>query len=88
MSNVVIKSAAVDEETNMKSGEIMRSQMAGLDLGNGYELPFKVGLGKRPAYKPGAYAIDPKCYGQNEYGGLILKKYVDLVPVGAAPAKA
>ena len=84
MSSIVVKSAAVDEETNGKTGQIMRSQTAGLDLGNGFELPFKVGLGQRPAYKPGLYAIDPKCYGLNEYGGLVLKKYVDLVPVGAA----
>lgn len=81
-----VKSAAVDEERNQKSGTIMRSQMVGLDLGNGYQLPFRVGLGQRPAYPPGEYDIDPKSFGQGNFGDLILKRYVDLVPVGAKSA--
>lgn len=81
-----VKSAVVDEEINQKSGAIIRSQYVDLDLGNGHHLPFRVGLGKAPAYKPGEYDIDPKSFALNEYGNLSLKKYYDLVPVGASPA--
>lgn len=88
-----VKSPAVDEEHNQKTGTIMRSQMAGLDLGNGYELPFRVGLGQRPAYPVGEYDIDPKSFALGQYGDLTLKRYVDLVPLGvraapSAPTKA
>lgn len=76
-----VKSAIVDEETNQKTNSIMRSQTAGLDLGNGFELPFRVGLGKRPPYPVGEYDIDPKSFALDQYGGLALKKYVDLVPL-------
>lgn len=81
MSRIVLKSAAVDEEVNQKSGNVMRSQTFGLDLGNGYELPFKVGLGKKPAYQPGEYMIDPKSFALDGYGNLALKKYVDVLPL-------
>lgn len=81
MSRIVLKSAAVDEEVNQKSGQVMRSQTFGLDLGNGYELPFKIGLGRKPAYAPGEYAIDPKSFALDGYGNLTLKKYVDVVAV-------
>lgn len=81
MSRIVLKSAAVDEEVNRKSGNVMRSQTFGLDLGNGYELPFKVGLGKKPAYAPGEYMIDPRSFCLDAYGNLALKKYVDVLPV-------
>lgn len=80
MPRIIVKSAAVEEETNSKTNNIIRSQTAGLDLGNGFELPFRVGLGKRPAMQPGEYDIDPKSFGLDQYGGLTLKKYVDLIP--------
>ena len=82
----VIKSAAVHEETNQKTGSIIRSQTAGLDLGNGFQLPFRVGLGKRQAYQAGEYDIDPKSFSLNQYGDLQLGKYVDLVSLSAKPA--
>lgn len=81
-----VKSAAVDEEHNQKTGTIMRSQMVGLDLGNGFELPFRVGLGQRPAYPAGEYDIDPKSFALGNFGDLTLKRYVDLVPLSAKPA--
>lgn len=81
-----VKSAAVDEEMNNKTHTIMRSQMVGLDLGNGFELPFRVGLGQRPAYPVGEYDIDPKAFALDNFGGLTLKRYVDLVPLTAKPA--
>ncbi len=88
MPVIRVKSKIVNEEVNQKSGNIMRSQTVGLDLGNGFELPFRVGLGKKPAMDPGEYDIDPASFGLDQYGGLTLKKYVDLVPLGAKPAKA
>lgn len=77
-----VKTAAVDETVNQKTGKIIRSQTVGLELGNGFALPFRVGLGQRPAYPPGEYDIDPKCFGLNQYGDLQLNRYVDLVPIG------
>lgn len=91
MPLIEVKSAAVDEEINSKTGAILRGQYVGLDLGNGHQLPFRVGLGSKPAMQPGFYDIDPKSFGLNEYGGLTLKRYVDLVPITphkAAPAPA
>lgn len=88
MPVIRVKSKIVNEEVNQKSGNIMRSQTVGLDLGNGFELPFRVGLGKKPAMDPGEYDIDPASFGLDQYGGLVLKKYVDLVPLGAKPGKA
>lgn len=81
-----VKSAAV-EETTTRDGSILRSQTVGLDLGNGFELPFRVGLGRRPAYPAGEYDIDPKSFGLSQYGDLQLKRYVDLVPLTAKAAK-
>ncbi|WP_423163828.1 single-stranded DNA-binding protein [Stenotrophomonas maltophilia] len=86
-----VKSAAVEERHNTKTNNINRSQTAGLDLGNGFELPFRVGLGQRPPYPAGEYDIDPQSFALSEYGDLVLKRYVDLVPLqakaAAAPAK-
>lgn len=81
-----VKSGAVEEQQS-KNG-IIRSQTVGLDLGNGFELPFRVGLGQRPAYPPGEYDIDPKSFALSNYGDLTLKRYVDLVPLSIKPAAA
>lgn len=82
MPRCQVKTAAVEEEINSKTNSVIRSQYVDLDLGNGHHLPFRVGLGKRPAYKPGEYDIDPKSYALDQYGNLTLKKYYDLVEVG------
>jgi hypothetical protein len=83
-----VKTATV-EEKNLAGGKIIRSQMVGLDLGNGFELPFRVGLGSRPPYPAGEYDIDPRSFALSQYGDLQLAKYVDLVPLGVAkPAAA
>ena len=87
MPRIVIKNAAVEENTTSK-GTVMRSQTAGLDLGNGYELPFRVGLGSRPAYPVGKYDIDPACFTLGQYGDLQLKRYVDLIRTDVVPAKS
>lgn len=81
-----VKSAAVDEQHNAKTNSIIRSQMVGLDLGNGFELPFRVGLGQRPPYPAGEYDVDPKSYALGPFGDLILKRYVDLIPLQAKAA--
>lgn len=83
-----VKSAVVEERHNQKSNSIIRSQTVGLDLGNGFELPFRVGLGQRPAYPPGEYDIDPNSFGLGDFGDLVLKRYVDLVPLNVKPAPA
>lgn len=93
MPRVIVKHAQVEERSiNAKSGpQIIRSQTACLDLGNGYELPFRVGLGKNPAYPAGEYDIDPRSFKLSDYGDLELSRYLDLIPVQhkpAAPAKA
>ncbi|WP_149193477.1 single-stranded DNA-binding protein [Luteimonas suaedae] len=87
MPIVTVKSSAV-EERQITGGKIIRSQTAGLDLGNGFALPFRVGIGNRPAYQPGEYDIDPKSFGLTQYGDLMLNRFVDLVPIGAKPAPA
>lgn len=76
------------EEKNLPGGKIIRSQTVGLDLGNGFELPFRVGLGTRPPYQPGEYDIDPASFGLSQYGDLALNKYVDLVPLSVTKPAA
>lgn len=89
MTRIVLKSSQVEEEVNGKTGAVMRLQTFGLDLLNGYFLPFRVGLGNKPAFKEGEYTIDPKSFGLDQYGKLTLKPFVDLIPVPAhAPAPA
>ena len=75
-----VKSPTV-EEKNLPGGKIIRSQMVGLDLGNGFELPFRVGLGSRPPYQAGEYDIDPNSFGLSTYGDLQLNRFVDLIPL-------
>lgn len=83
MPRINVKNAAVDERVVGANQTLLRSQMAELDLGNGYALPFRVGLGKRPPYQPGVYDIDPKSFQQSQYGDLQLGRFVDLVPWSA-----
>lgn len=86
MPRIIVKQARVDERA-LKDGKILRSQMAELELGDGYGLPFRVGLGTRPCYPVGAYDIDPKCFSLSQYGDLTLSRFVDLVPSDAPKAK-
>lgn len=88
MPAINVKNAQVEERSiNGKNGKsIIRSQMAALDLGNGYELPFRIGLGQNAPYQPGLYDIDPKSFGLSDYGDLTLSRYVDLVPLAHKPA--
>lgn len=90
MPRIIVKHAQVEERAiNGKNGrQVIRSQTAALDLGNGYELPFRVGLGQNAAYQPGEYDIDPRSYKLNDYGDLELSRYVDLVPVQHKSAPA
>lgn len=88
MPRIIVKTAAVEERRINGKDNPLRSQMAELDLGNGYALPFRVGLGSRPAYAPGEYDIDPQSFALSPYGDLTLRRYVDLVSVTHKPAKA
>lgn len=84
MPRISVKSATVVEdriENGQSAGKIIRSQTAALELGDGYALPFRVGLGTRPAYPVGDYDIDPKSFRLGKYGDLELARYVDLVLV-------
>lgn len=85
MPRIVVKHARVDER-QLKDGKIIRSQMAELDLGDGYGLPFRVGLGTRAVYPVGAYDIDPRSFNLSQYGDLQLGRFVDLIPVAPAGA--
>ncbi|MEZ5544688.1 MAG: single-stranded DNA-binding protein [Lysobacteraceae bacterium] len=91
MPRISVKNDQV-REFRTNDGKIIRSQMACLDLGDGYELPFRVGIGSRPPYSVGFYDLDPaKFRPLGEFGDLTLSQYVDLVPVKtprAAAAKA
>lgn len=67
--------------------QIIREQRAAVDLGDGYEMPFLVGLGTGPVNPVGAYHIAPECFSVNRFGGLELGR-VKLVPVAVRPAPA
>ena len=83
-----VKSNVVQEQINQKTGAVMRSQMVALDLGNGYETAFRIGLGNNSPYPMGEYDIDPRSFGLNPYGNLQLNRYIDLISLGVKPVKA
>ena len=82
-----VKSSAVEEQTNQKTGSIMRSQMVALIIGNGYETAFRIGLGNNPPYPPGEYDIKPQSFSLSPYGNLQLNRYIDLVPLDVKSVK-
>lgn len=90
MPRIIVKHAQVEERSiSTKTGpQIIRSQTACLELGNDYSLPFRVGLGKNPAYPPGEYDIDPRSFKLGTFGDLELSRNVDLVPAQHKPAPA
>lgn len=90
MPRINVKDTLVHERTfNGKDGkpQIIREQRAALDLGGGYEQPFRVGLGSGPVYPVGAYDLDPECFGLGKYGDLELRRFLKLTPV-APPVPA
>jgi Helix-destabilising protein len=92
MPRINVKDQQVHERTFPgKDGkqQIIREQRAALDLGGGYELPFRVGLGTGPVYPVGAYDINPDSFGLGKYGDLELSRYVKLsaAPVAVAAGK-
>ena len=81
MPRINVKDTQVHERTfNGKDGkpQIIREQRAALDLGGGYELPFRVGLGSGPVYPVGAYDIDAESFSLGRYGDLELSRYLKL----------
>lgn len=81
MPRINVKDTLVHERTyNGKDGkpQIIREQRAALEIGGGYELPFRVGLGSGPVHPVGAYDIDPECFGLGKYGDLELSRYIKL----------
>lgn len=90
MPTIIVKNAEVEERAiNGKNGrQIIRSQTAALELGKGYALPFRVGLGQNSPYPPGEYDIDPRSFKLSPFGDLELSRYLDLVPIQHKPAPA
>lgn len=90
MPRIIVKNAQVEERqiTGKNGPSIIRSQMACIDLGNGYEQAFRIGLGKNAAYPAGDYDIDPRSFKLSNFGDLELSRYVDLVPMTVKPAPA
>jgi hypothetical protein len=87
MPRIHVKDTNVHERTfNGKDGkpQIIREQRAALDLGDGYELPFRVGLGTGPVYPVGAYDISSECFTLGRYGDLELSRYLKLKQVDVA----
>lgn len=81
---VKVKSAAVTEEVNRKTGDIYRQQWAFADI-DGVEHPFKVSLNKAQPFAPGDYFLSSRGFATNEYDKLVMK-FVELDPVPAAAA--
>ncbi|MDR3445145.1 single-stranded DNA-binding protein [Dyella sp.] len=87
MPRINVKDTNVHERTfNGKDGkqQIIREQRASLDLGDGYELPFRVGLGTGAVHPVGAYDISPESFSLGRFGDLELSRYLKLVPVKVA----
>lgn len=91
MSRVKILDTNVHERSYKdKSGsqQILREQRAVLDQGDGYGLPFRIGLGTGPVYPVGNYEIDASCYSLGRFGDLELSRYLKLVPAKSAVVSA
>lgn len=91
MPRIHVKDSNVHERSfNGKDGkpQIIREQRAALDLGDGYELPFRVGLGSGPVYQVGTYDISPESFSLGRYGDLELSRFVKLSMVKPAAAAA
>jgi len=89
MPRIYVKDVKVHEHSfNGKDGkpQIVRKQRASLDLGDGYELPFSVGLGTGAVYPVGAYDVDPECFTLGRFGDLELSRYLKLKPVDVKAA--
>jgi hypothetical protein len=87
MPRINVKDTIVHERTfNGKDGkpQIIREQRAALDLGDGYELPFRVGLGTGPVYPVGAYDVSTECFMLGRYGDLELSRFLKLKPLAEA----
>lgn len=84
MPRINVKDTNIHERSfNGKDGkpQIIREQRAALEIGGGYELPFRVGLGSGPVNPVGTYDIDPECFTLGKYGDLELSRYIRLVRV-------
>jgi Helix-destabilising protein len=89
MPRIIVKDTVVHERSfNGKDNkqQIIREQRAAIDIGSGYELPFRVGLGTGPVYPVGAYDINPDSFALGKYGDLELSRYLKLVTASVAPA--
>lgn len=87
---ISVKDTTVHEKQYKdKSGnpQIIREQRAALDLGDGYELPFRLGLGSGPVYPVGDdYTLAGDSFNLGQYGDLQLSRNIKLVRVPAPRA--
>lgn len=91
MSRINVKDSNVHERSfNGKDGkpQIIREQRAALSLGDGYELPFRIGLGNGGVYPVGTYDLHPECFSLGRFGDLELSRYLKLIPVQDAVRSA
>jgi len=91
MPRINVKDSIVHERSfNGKDGkpQIIREQRAALVIGDGYELPFRVGLGTGPVNPVGSYDIHPDSFSLGKYGDLELSRFVKLVAVQPVAAAA
>jgi hypothetical protein len=89
MPRINVKDTNVHERSfNGKDGkpQTIREQRAALELGDGYELPFRIGLGSGPVYQVGAYDISPECFTLGRFGDLELSRFLKLSPVRSVAA--
>lgn len=92
MPRVKVIDMNVQERRFQSNGKevMVREQRAVLSQGDGYGLPFRVGLGPTgAAYPVGDYEIDPTCFSLGRFGDLELSRFIKLQavkPVAAAAA--
>lgn len=91
MPRINVKDSNVHERSfNGKDGkpQIIREQRAALDLGDGYELPFRIGLGNGGVYPVGSYDLLPECFSLGRFGDLELSRFLKLMPLQLASRAA
>lgn len=80
---VLVKGRQVRTETTSKGNQVHK-QLAALDLGGPFPLPFWVTIRQGDEYKDGSYGLAPEAFRTNRYGSLEIDPYsVRLVPEAA-----
>lgn len=86
MNHIIVKSDAVNTRTIPAKGDRaaihFREQKAAIETGEDFPQPFNVQLedDQRP-YPPGKYQLCLSSVEVNQYGGLVMRRRVKLVPL-------